>query len=114
MLIKTQGAYIYQPPKHAKASERPSKRHKVSSGAHSDELTDRQRFAPLLNGEENADSVQLRYDTYKQLWSKQEGKIQDILEAVDAGVLTDVLSFVRDTSPETYVTIFYETINTLI
>ena len=58
---------------------------------------------PLLNGEEDAESVQLRYETYKQLWSKQENKIQVILESVDAGVLTDVLSFVRDTSPQTYV-----------
>ncbi|CAG7959445.1 unnamed protein product [Penicillium salamii] len=95
------GAYIYQPPKHAKASERPSKRRKVSSGANLDEKPDRQHFVPLLNGEENVESVQLRYDTYKQLWSKQETKIQNILESVDAGVLTDVLSFVRETSPQT-------------
>ena len=79
---------------------------------------------PLLNGDENAESVQLRYDTYRELWSKQENKIQvsqsnqwvvmvihclqglkDILEDVDAEVLTDVLSFVRDTSPQTYVPI---------
>ncbi|CAG8376167.1 unnamed protein product [Penicillium salamii] len=95
------GAYIYQPPKHAKASERPSKRRKVSSVANLDEKPDRQHFVTLLNGEENVESVQLRYDTYKQLWSKQETKIQNILESVDAGVLTDVLSFVRETSPQT-------------
>ncbi|KAJ5213163.1 hypothetical protein N7449_000332 [Penicillium cf. viridicatum] len=96
------GAYIYQPPKHGKsAGERPSKRRKVSSTADKDEQPDRQRFVPLLNGDENAESVQLRYDTYQELWSKQEHKIQNILEDVDAGVLTDVLSFVRDTSPQT-------------
>lgn len=73
----TQGAYIYQPPKHGKAAgERPSKRRKVSSGVNLDKKPDGQRFVPLLNGEENAESVQLRYDTYKKLWSKQENKIQ--------------------------------------
>ncbi|CAG8007827.1 unnamed protein product [Penicillium olsonii] len=95
------GAYIYQPPKHAKAGERPSKRRKVSSGANLDGQANRKQFVPLLNGEEDAESVQLRYETYKQLWSKQENKIQVILESVDAGVLTDVLSFVRYTSPQT-------------
>lgn len=72
-----QGAYIYQPPKHGKsAGERPSKRRKVSSTAGRDEQADRQRFVPLLNGDENAESAQLRYDTYQELWSKQENKIQ--------------------------------------
>lgn len=33
-------------------------------------------FVPLLNGDESAECVQLRYDTYKQLWSEQEHKIQ--------------------------------------
>ncbi|KAK9860295.1 hypothetical protein MYU51_010763 [Penicillium brevicompactum] len=95
------GAYIYQPPKHGKAGERPSKRRKVSSGGKLDEKSDIQHFVPLLNGEETPESAQLRYDTYKQLWSKQENKIQNILESVDAGVLADVLSFVRETSPQT-------------
>ncbi|CAI7574808.1 unnamed protein product [Penicillium crustosum] len=96
------GAYIYQPPKHGKSvGERPSKRRKVSSTTDKDEQPDRQHFVPLLNGDENAESVQLRYDAYQELWSKQEHKIQNILEDVDAGVLTDVLSFVRDTSPQT-------------
>lgn len=77
---------------------------------------------PLLNGDETAEYMQLRYDTYKQQWSEQEQKIQvrdigpdldmsvanvmsqkkAILEDVDADVLTDVLSFVRETSPQTY------------
>jgi hypothetical protein len=35
--------------------------------------------------------------------------LQAILEDVDAGVLTDVLSFVRETSPQTYVPIPNET-----
>lgn len=108
-----QGAYIYQPPKHGKAGERPSKRRKVSSGGKLDEQSDIKHFVPLLNGEETPESAQLRYDTYKQLWSKQENKIQNILESVDAGVLADVLSFVRETSPQTYVPILYESANTI-
>ncbi|KAJ5804253.1 uncharacterized protein N7518_000556 [Penicillium psychrosexuale] len=96
------GSYIYQPPKHGKsAGERPSKRRKVSSTTGRDDQADQQRFVPLLNGDENAESVQLRYDTYQELWSKQENKIQDILEDVDSAVLADVLSFVRNTSPQT-------------
>ncbi|KAJ5558164.1 Origin recognition complex subunit 3 [Penicillium sp. DV-2018c] len=118
---QTPGVYIYQPPKHGKsAGERPSKRRKVSSTADSNEKSERKTFVPLLNGDEIAESVQLRYDTYQQIWSKQEHKTQvswtyqrvvwtvifsqlykAILEDVDAGVLTDVLSFVRDTSPRT-------------
>jgi hypothetical protein len=38
---------------------------------------------------------------------------QAILEDVDAGVLTDVLSFVRETSPQTYVPIPLRTMSTL-
>lgn len=73
----SQGAYIYQPPKHGKsASERPSKRRKVSLTSNSDDQWNRSHFVPLLNGEENAESVQLRHDSYHQLWSKQEHKIQ--------------------------------------
>lgn len=56
--------------------ERPSKRRKVSSTTDKDEQPDRQHFVPLLNGDENAESVQLRYDAYQELWSKQEHKIQ--------------------------------------
>ncbi|KAJ5981619.1 hypothetical protein N7522_013247 [Penicillium canescens] len=95
------GAYIYQPQKHGKAGERPSKRRKVSASGNEKGHTDGQRFVPLLSGDENAQSVQLRHDSYQQLWSEQEHKIQAILEDVDAGVLTEVSSFVRDTSPQT-------------
>ncbi|KAJ5312886.1 hypothetical protein PENANT_c049G07759 [Penicillium antarcticum] len=95
------GAYIYQPPKHGKAGERPSKRRKVSVSGNEPAQIDRQRFVPLLNGDENAQSVKLRHDSYQQLWSEQEHKIQAILEDVDAGVLTEVSSFVRETSSQT-------------
>ncbi|KAJ5554460.1 hypothetical protein N7513_004419 [Penicillium frequentans] len=99
---QNQGVYIYQPAKAGKASgERPSKRRKVSLNKDSIEKLDSPGFVPLLNGDESAECVQLRYGTYKQLWSEQEHKIQSILEDVDAGVLTDVLSFVRETSPQT-------------
>ncbi|KAJ5313853.1 uncharacterized protein N7443_000737 [Penicillium atrosanguineum] len=97
-----QGVYVYQPAKSGKApSERPSKRRKVSSTGNGGQQSGAHCFLPLLDGEETAECVQLRHDTYKQLWSEQEDKIQEILEDVDAGVLTDVLSFVRGTSPQT-------------
>ncbi|KAJ5628320.1 hypothetical protein N7490_010548 [Penicillium lividum] len=99
---QNQGVYIYQPAKAGKASgERPSKRRKVSMNKESNEKPDSPGFVPLLNGDESAECVNLRYDTYKQLWAEQEHKIQSVLEDVDAGVLTDVLSFVRETSPQT-------------
>lgn len=94
----SQGAYIYQPSKHGKsAGERPSKRRKVSSTAERDEQFDRQRFVPLLNGDENAESVQLRHDTYRELWSKQENKIQ-----VSQGKLMGGHSDTLLTRPEGY------------
>ncbi|KAJ5577821.1 uncharacterized protein N7459_006785 [Penicillium hispanicum] len=99
---QSQGVYIYQPAKPGKASgERPSKRRKVASTDARDQKSVAQSFVPLLDGEESTECMQLRYDTYKQLWSEQEHKIQAILEDVDAGVLADVLSFVRETSPQT-------------
>ncbi|KAJ6014000.1 hypothetical protein N7540_008591 [Penicillium herquei] len=99
---QNQGVYIYQPAKSGKPSgERPSKRRKVSSTNITKEKSETEGFVPLLNGDESPDCVQLRYNTYKQLWAEQEDRIQVILEDVDAGVLKDVSSFVRDTSPQT-------------
>lgn len=72
-----QGVYVYQPAKSGKAtSERPSKRRKVSSIGDGAQQSDAHCFLPLLDGEETAECVQLRHDTYKQLWSEQEDKIQ--------------------------------------
>lgn len=72
-----QGVYVYQPAKLGKASgERPLKRRKVGSSDRRDQQSGAQCFVPLLNGEEASDCVQLRYDTYRQLWSEQENKIQ--------------------------------------
>lgn len=85
-----QGVYIYQPPnaKPGKAhNERPSKRRKVESGKQEKQENGPREtqpcpFAPLLNGEESASSVELRYNTYQRLWSKQETKIQVRTETV--------------------------------
>ncbi|KAJ5641070.1 Origin recognition complex subunit 3 [Penicillium herquei] len=100
---QNQGVYIYQPAKPGKPSgERPSKRRKVSSTNITKETSENEGFVSLLNGDESPECVQLRYNTYKQLWAEQEDRIQVILEDVDAGVLKDVSSFVRETSPQTY------------
>ncbi|EPS26008.1 hypothetical protein PDE_00944 [Penicillium oxalicum 114-2] len=99
---QNQGVYVYQPANAGKtAIERPTKRRKVSSTDSQGQAVDAECFVPLLNGQESLASTQLRYETYKQLWSEQEGKIQAILEDVDAGVLADVLAFVRNNEPET-------------
>lgn len=72
-----QAVYVYQPAKPGKASgERPSKRRKVASANNREQQEGTQCFAPLLNGDETPGCIQARYDTYKQLWSEQEQKIQ--------------------------------------
>ncbi|KAL2824524.1 origin recognition complex subunit 3 N-terminus-domain-containing protein [Aspergillus cavernicola] len=97
-----QGVYIYRPALAGiSQGERPSKRRKVApEPKKSNDNTC--PFVPLLNGDESEKSVRLRYQTYEQLWSTQEAKIQEILDDVDAEVLECVSSFVRTTSPEIY------------
>ncbi|GCB24802.1 origin recognition complex subunit 3 [Aspergillus awamori] len=98
-----QGVYIYTPAdQRSKSSgERPSKRRKVAPKKEEEE-SKAHPFVPLLNGEEDEQSVEARYKTYQQLWSTQEAKIQEILDDVDSEVLSSVSSFVRSTSPQTY------------
>ncbi|KAE8390696.1 origin recognition complex subunit 3 N-terminus-domain-containing protein [Aspergillus alliaceus] len=98
----TQGVYIYRPATSAKApGERPSKRRKVQPQT-KEQKSESHPFVPLLNGEEDEKSVELRYNAYRRLWSDQETKIQEILSDVDSEVLENVSSFVRSTSPQTY------------
>ncbi|PKY07040.1 origin recognition complex, subunit 3 [Aspergillus campestris IBT 28561] len=97
----TQGVYLYHPANVTKApGERPSKRRKVLPEKQADNTT--HPFVPLLDGDETAASVESRYNFYQTLWSEQETKIQGILNEADSGVLEEVLSFVRSTSPQTY------------
>ncbi|OJJ46290.1 hypothetical protein ASPZODRAFT_133320 [Penicilliopsis zonata CBS 506.65] len=100
--LNNQGVYIYAPPKQSKGNgERAPKRRKIHSNtAHN--TVEGVPFVPLLNGEEDAESVRCRYTTYKQFWSQQDRKIQAILKEVDSKVLESVSSFVQTTSPETY------------
>lgn len=76
-----QGVYVYQPgSKPEKAhGERPSKRRKVKA-KDEDQRDEISPFVPLLDGHEALESVQLRYNTYKTLWSEQERKIQVSLQ----------------------------------
>lgn len=74
---KKQSVYVYQPAKAGKASgERRLKRRKVGSSESRKQQPAAQSFVPLLNGEETSECVRLRYDTYKELWSEQENRIQ--------------------------------------
>ncbi|RDW81778.1 putative origin recognition complex subunit 3 [Aspergillus mulundensis] len=101
-ISNSQGVYIYRPADAGKAlGERLSKKRKVIQEPKKtrEELCP---FVPLLNGDESGKSVRLRYQTYEQLWSIQEAKIQGILDEVDAEVLEDVSTFVKTTSPDTY------------
>lgn len=119
-----QGVYIYRPTDLSKAhGERPTKRRKVLSSKQEPEQNVR-LFAPLLNGNESPESVDLRYKTFRRLWDAQEAKIQvsmhspswpyfaaedgpwlmvmqGVLNEADSEVLESVASFVRSTSPET-------------
>ncbi|GIK07460.1 hypothetical protein Aspvir_003126 [Aspergillus viridinutans] len=98
----SQGVYIYKPSIQNKShGERPSKRRKVQSERKA-EIDTAYPFVPLLNGDEPEPAVKLRHETYEQLWSEQEAKIQEILVDIDSDVYERVSSFVRSTSFETY------------
>ncbi|EDP48882.1 origin recognition complex subunit 3, putative [Aspergillus fumigatus A1163] len=72
----SQGVYIYKPSiQNRSLGERPSKRRKVQSEQKA-EIDSAYSFEPLLNGDEPEHAVKLRYETYQQLWSEQEAKIQ--------------------------------------
>lgn len=72
----SQGVYIYRPTDSSKAhGERPSKRRKVLSTKQEPEQNAR-LFAPLLNGDESPESIDLRYRAFQHLWGAQEAKIQ--------------------------------------
>ena len=75
-----QGVYVYHPlgARPAKATgERPSKRRKVKTrDTESQQQNKVLPFVPLLNGHEAPETVQLRYNTYNEFWSKREVKIQ--------------------------------------
>lgn len=66
--------YIYQPTAAARTEGRPFKRRRVQS--ENTEKDGEGLFAPLLNGYEAPEMVDLRYKTYTELWSEQEQKIQ--------------------------------------
>ncbi|KAF7593855.1 hypothetical protein BBP40_010665 [Aspergillus hancockii] len=97
----TQGVYIYRPASAKAHGERPTKRRKVQPDSKEQQI-EPHPFVPLLNGDEDNTSSELRYNVYQQLWSDQEDNIQEILSDVDSEVLDNVLSFIRSTSPETY------------
>ncbi|PYH46669.1 putative origin recognition complex subunit 3 [Aspergillus saccharolyticus JOP 1030-1] len=98
----SQGVYIYRPTNQSKSfAERPTKRRKVVR-PNVIKAAKSHPFVSLLNGDEDANSIELRYRTYQQLWSAQEAKIKEILDDIDSEVLTNVLSFTRSTSPQTY------------
>ncbi|KAM0102095.1 Origin recognition complex subunit 3 [Aspergillus fumigatus] len=98
----SQGVYIYKPSiQNRSLGERPSKRRKVQSEQKA-ELDSAYSFEPLLNGDEPEHAVKLRYETYQQLWSEQEAKIQEILVDIDSDVYERISTFVRSTSFETY------------
>ncbi|KAH1366170.1 hypothetical protein KXX16_009264 [Aspergillus fumigatus] len=98
----SQGVYIYKPSiQNRSLGERPSKRRKVQSEQKA-EIDSAYSFEPLLNGDEPEHAVKLRYETYQQLWSEQEAKIQEILVDIDSDVYERISTFVRSTSFETY------------
>lgn len=72
----SKGVYIYRPADAGKAhGERPLKKRKVTQEP-KPPSEDTCPFVPLLDGNESEQSIKLRYQTYEQLWSVQEAKIQ--------------------------------------
>ncbi|GAD92657.1 origin recognition complex subunit [Paecilomyces variotii No. 5] len=95
----SQGVYVYKAAKTADvANERSSKRRKVTKENHVQENA-QLPFVPLLNGTESASLVQLRYSTFRQVWSRQEEKITAVLEELDTQILHDLSSFIADSAP---------------
>ncbi|KAI9834735.1 MAG: hypothetical protein M1819_002820 [Sarea resinae] len=85
---------------------RPSKRRKVSKKIVADEETAPLEapscFQHLLLGTESSECAQLRYEAYKQLWARQETRINKVLSDVNATTLNGVASFIGDASPKKY------------
>ncbi|KZF25991.1 hypothetical protein L228DRAFT_279249 [Xylona heveae TC161] len=87
------------------ANLRPTKRRRLSKkseGKNEGDSLPQTSFRPLLDGNENANNVKLRYQTYQRTWEEQKQRIESILHAVNAKTLHDVGSFVRDASSEEY------------
>lgn len=71
-----QNSYIYKSVQKDNAhNERPSKRRKVPSATAS-QKENGFPFAPLLEGEEDIESVKLRYSLFQEFWARQEQQIQ--------------------------------------
>ncbi|OJD14317.1 hypothetical protein AJ78_05312 [Emergomyces pasteurianus Ep9510] len=96
-----QSSYIYKAIKKNNSQvERPSKRRKVASAPASPKQHDLP-FAPLLEGEEDIESVKLRYRLFQRFWANQDQQIQAILRDVDSEILSSVSRFIEQTSPAT-------------
>ncbi|EEH06587.1 origin recognition complex subunit [Histoplasma capsulatum G186AR] len=80
-------------------NERPSKRRKVPSATAS-QKENGFPFAPLLEGEEDIESVKLRYSLFQEFWARQEQQIQGILRDVDSKILGNVSTFLEHSSPD--------------
>ncbi|EEQ88891.1 origin recognition complex subunit 3 [Blastomyces dermatitidis ER-3] len=96
--LEHQSTYVYKPvQKNTSQNERPSKRRKVSSALAHEKQNDL-LFAPLLEGNEDMESVKLRYSLFQEFWETQEQQIQGILRDVDSEILDHVSTFVEQTS----------------
>ncbi|KAG5292003.1 origin recognition complex subunit [Histoplasma ohiense] len=95
-----QGSYIYKSIQKDNAhNERPSKRRKVPSATAS-QKENGFPFVPLLEGEEDIESVKLRYSLFQEFWARQEHQIQGILSDVDSEILGNVSTFLEHSSPD--------------
>ncbi|KAI9857506.1 MAG: hypothetical protein M1824_004766 [Vezdaea acicularis] len=99
-----QACYVFTATSSAEAKH-PAKRRKLDDKpghSASTSLEPSVPFVPLLNGLESTACVKLRYGTYKTLWAQQEGRIEAILQDVNAKTINGVAEFVNLATPDEY------------
>ncbi|KIX01773.1 uncharacterized protein Z518_09500 [Rhinocladiella mackenziei CBS 650.93] len=92
------GCFIFKPSKRYddEIDHRPRKRRKSDkSTAQKTTSHEECTWPSLLGGREPPTAVQLRQDKFRQVWTKQQAKIDEIVNDVDKQFLDDILEYVR-------------------
>ncbi|KAI5786597.1 origin recognition complex subunit 3 N-terminus-domain-containing protein [Pyronema domesticum] len=103
-----QGCYVFIPA--GADTARPTKRRRTSGDKNATPTKPTQTpakvdeclFPVLLNGKEPLEAVQIRWETYHQLWADQEARTNAILDSFNQQTLNDVSEFVKNADPEKY------------
>ncbi|KAI0508385.1 origin recognition complex subunit 3 N-terminus-domain-containing protein [Xylaria bambusicola] len=92
-------AYIFDPLGDTDDTARPAKRRRVSKKTYTSESSDNEipnSFQHLLGGAESKSAVDLREQTFEELWSVIQSRIHGILRETNQSTLRDVLRFLQN------------------